>query len=65
MRNHNQSLTFLTILIVLIRFPGIPLYKDIVTIDKRKIAEEVDNLPKPDHLLDAEKELLSFKSVKA
>lgn len=40
------------------------LYKDIVAIDKRKIQEEIDNLPKPEHLVEAEKLLLSFEGMR-
>ncbi|XP_067932061.1 zinc finger protein 532-like isoform X2 [Watersipora subatra] len=43
---------------------GPPAYKDIVTIDKKKMQEEIENIPKPEHIVEAEKVLLSHESMK-
>lgn len=40
------------------------LFKDIVTIDKRKMQEELESIPKPEHITEAEKELLSYEGLK-
>lgn len=55
-----QAIRIYTLLLISVT----SLYRDIVTIDKRKIQEEIDSLPKPEHLIEAEKLLLSFEGMK-
>lgn len=38
--------------------------RDVIAIDKKKMQEEIDSTPKPDHLAAAEKELLSYAGLK-
>ena len=43
---------------------GLSTYKDMVSIDKKKMQEEIESMPKPDHIVEAEKELLSYEGLK-
>lgn len=59
-----KSSLFLLIHFKCISAPVSVSYKEIAPVDKKKIQEEIESVPKPTHLLEAQRELLSFTGLK-